>query len=68
MLEFTFEPSHEKTNNLRFRPGPAQTSLSVQLQKMATSLKFWVKGEEILYYLSSETKALISFAVRKQRR
>ena len=26
-IDFTFEPVHEKTNNLGFRPGPTRTGL-----------------------------------------
>ena len=45
-----YEPSHEKTNNLGFRPGPTQTG------KQARSLKFWISEEEELSYLCSEIK------------
>ena len=38
------EHLHEKTNNLGFRPGP------VQSQKIARSLKLWMKEEEGWYY------------------
>ena len=41
----------------------SDTNQAVQLQKMARGLKFWVKKVEGLYYLCSENKALISFAV-----
>ena len=44
-------------------PARSDTNLPVQSQKQARSLKFWVKVEEILYYLCIEKKALISFAV-----
>ena len=44
-------------------PTRSDTNLPVQSQKQARSLKFRVKVEEILYYLCSEKKALISFAV-----
>ena len=50
------EPSHEKTNSLGFRPVPTQTAWSVQSQREARSLRFWVKVEKILNYLCSENK------------
>ena len=37
-------------------PTRSDTNLPVQSQKQARSLKFWVKVEEILYYLCSEKK------------
>ena len=37
-------------------PTRSDTNLPVQSQKQARSLKFWVKVEEILYYLCSEQK------------
>ena len=39
------------------------TNQAKQLQKMARGLKFRIEKVEGLYYLCSETKALISFAV-----
>ena len=30
----TYEPLHEKTNNLGFRPGPTQTSLTVTEKRL----------------------------------
>ena len=51
-----YEPSHEKTNNLGFRPGPTQTSLSSH-RKKAISLKLWIKAEEELCYPVGETGA-----------
>ena len=36
---------------------------SVQSQKQARSLRFWVLVEEGLYYLYSKNKGVISFAV-----
>ena len=59
--DFLHEPSREKTNNLGFRPGHDGTNRSVQLQK------FRISGEKRLYYLCSEKKALISFAVADLR-
>ena len=53
----SFEPSHEKTNNLGFQP--------VQSDEQARSLKFWI-SEEGLYYIYSKTKKLISCAVTAQ--
>ena len=50
----TFEPTHEKTNNLGFRPDPTQTGMLSQ--KQARSLRFWIEDEEELYYLCSENK------------
>ena len=37
-------------------PTRSDTNQAVQLQKMARSLKFWIKKEEGLYYLCSENK------------
>ena len=37
---FGYEPVHEKTNNLGFRPGP--TNQVVQSQHKARSLKLWI--------------------------
>ena len=39
LCNIKIEPSHEKTNNLGFQPGPRQTDLS---QKQARTLKFWI--------------------------
>ena len=36
------EPVHEKTNNLGFQPGPTQTGLYVQAQKIVRGWKFWL--------------------------
>ena len=44
-------------------PTRLDTNQAVQLQKMARGLKFRIKKVEGLYYVCSETKALISFAV-----
>ena len=40
---------------LGFRPGPTENR-SVQPQKMARSLKLWIKKEEGFQYLCSENK------------
>ena len=53
IVTMKFEPSHEKTNNFLTR---SDTNRPVQPQKQARSLKFWVKVEEIFYYLCSENK------------
>ena len=37
-------------------PTRSDTNLPVQSRKQAISLKFWIKVEEILYYLCSENK------------
>ena len=44
-------------------PTWSDTNQAVQLQKMARGLKFRIKKVEGLYYLCSETKALISITV-----
>ena len=44
-------------------PTWSDTNQAVQLQKMARGLKFRIKKVEVTYYLCSEKKALISFAV-----
>ena len=44
-------------------PTWSDTNQAVQLQKMARGLKFRIKKVEGLYYLCSETKAMISFRV-----
>ena len=38
----TYEPVHEKANDLWFRPGPTQTGQAVQSQHKARSLKLWI--------------------------
>ena len=49
------EPLHEKKKHFQF-PTRSDTSRYVLSQQQASSLKFWVKIEEILYYRSSENK------------
>ena len=44
-------------------PTRSDTNRPEQSQKQAKSMKFWIFIEEELYYLCSEKKALISFAV-----
>ena len=44
-------------------PTMSDTNQAVQLQKMARGLKFRILKVEGLFYLCSENKALISFAV-----
>ena len=44
-------------------PTRSDTNQPVQSQKQAMGLKFWISAEEKLYYLCSENKGLISFAV-----
>ena len=51
-----YEPSHEKINNLGFRPR------HVQSQKQATYLKFWI----YCTIRVAKTKALISCAVTEK--
>ena len=58
----TFEPVHEKTDNLRFRPGLSQTGLY--------SHKRWLEAGNLGFrkyrnctICVAKTKALISFAV-----
>ena len=57
-----YEPVHEKTNNLGFRPGPTQTGLY--------SHRRWIEAENFGFRKQGnctirlvKTKALISFAV-----
>ena len=66
----TFEPVHEKTNNLGFRPGPTKTRLesnrpdtnqAVQSQHEARSLNLWIKVEEELHYPVAKTKRRSAF-------
>ena len=47
-------------------PTRGDTNWPVPSWKQARSLKFWIYVEEELYYLCSETKALISCAVTVQ--
>ena len=49
-LTIKVEPSHGKTNNFGFRPGPTQANL------YSRSSKFLVFEVEGLYYLCSENK------------
>ena len=64
----SFEPRHEKTCHRGFRPGPTQTKLCVQSQKMTSGLKFRIQKVKGLYYLCRKTKgrALISCAITAQ--
>ena len=48
------EPRHEKTNNVV--SNKSDTNQSVQSQKMARSLKFWIEKVEEMYYPFSENK------------
>ena len=57
-----YEPLREKTRSSGF-PTRFATNWAVQSQKMARSLKFWIKEEEGLYYPSCENKGVISCAV-----
>ena len=50
-----YELRHEKNRSSGF-PTRSDTNRSVQPQKMATSLKFWIEEEEELNYLCSENK------------
>ena len=55
-MSFINEPVREKTTNRLCAPTRSDTNLPVQSQKQARSVKFWVKVEEILYYLCIEKK------------
>ena len=52
-----YEPSHEKTYNLGFKPG------LVQSQKQARSLKFQIEEEEECTICVAKTKVLICLIV-----
>ena len=54
--------SRENTFSV-FRPGPTQTRLYSLRRLVSIGLKFRIEEVEDLYYLCSETKALISCAV-----
>ena len=47
-------------------PTRSDTIQTAKPQKMARGWKFWNKGVEELYYLCSENKVLISYAVTAQ--
>ena len=53
-MYFLFEPCHEKTIVLFMTR--SDTNQAVQLQKMASGLKFRLMNVEGLYYLCSENK------------
>ena len=44
-------------------PNRSDTNQAVQSKKPARTLKLWIEEEEEVYYLCSEKKTLISFAV-----
>ena len=54
-LFISYEPVHEKTNNLGF-PTRSDSNQAVQSQKIARSFKFRMKEEEGLYYPYRENK------------
>ena len=58
----TFEPVHEKNNNLRFRPGPTQTRLNKHRRWLKAG-NFGFRKKRNRTIRVAKTKALISFAV-----
>ena len=62
MVHIIFEPSHDKTNNLGFRPGLTQTGLYKHKRWLqAGNLRF--RKEENCTIRVAKSKALISFVV-----
>ena len=59
------EPRCEKTG-LRGFPTRSDTNQAIQPQKMARSLKFWIKKGKGLYYPCSETKGADQLPVYRQ--
>ena len=53
------EPSHEKTNNLGFRPGPTQTCT---VTENGRSLNLWIYIAEEWYCPCSENKGAVQFS------
>ena len=62
MKIMTNEPSHEKTNNLDFRPDPTQTCLYSHRRWLEAG-NFRFRKKKNCTIRVAKTKALISFAV-----
>ena len=62
LVQILFEPVHEKTNNLGFRPGPTQTGL-YNHRRWLEAGNFGFKKKRKCTIRVAKTKALISFAV-----
>ena len=58
-----YEPVREKTNNLDFRPGPTQTSLSSHRSRLETSDFGFKKKRDCTIHNKQKTKAVTNFPV-----
>ena len=61
VVHIIFEPSHDKTNNLGFRPGLIQTGL-YKHKRLLEAGNFRFRKEENCTIRVAKTMALISFA------
>ena len=65
VLKILYEPLHENSNNLGFRPGPTQTSLC-SYKRWVEAINFGFRNNSNCTICLAKTKALISCAVTAQ--